>query len=77
MQTWQGIIISTPNIMMGKPAIKGTRITVELIMEKLSEGMKTEELLEAYPHITEQQIQACLAYALDHLKFDVEYSLVS
>ena len=77
MQTWQGIITSHPHIMMGKPAIDGTRITVELIMEKLSEGVKTEELLQAYPHLTERQIQACLAYATDHLKFDVEYSLVS
>ncbi len=77
MNTWHGIITSSPNIMMGKPTIKGTRITVELVMEKLSDGMKTDELLQAYPHITELQVQACLAYALDHLKFDVEYSLVS
>ena len=62
---------------MGKPTLKGTRITVELVMEKLSDGMKTDELLQTYPHITEQQVQACLAYALDHLKFDGEYSLVS
>ena len=63
MQNWQGVIVSNPTVMMGKPIIKGTRITVELIMEKLSEGVKTEELLQAYPHLTELQIQACLAYA--------------
>lgn len=77
MKTWQGTITASPNIMMGKPVIKGTRITVELVIEKLSEGMTVAEVLEAYPHITVEQVQACLAYALDNMKFDVEYSLVS
>jgi uncharacterized protein (DUF433 family) len=43
-------IVSDPDIMMGKPTIKGTRITVELILEKLGQGMTVAELLEAYPH---------------------------
>jgi uncharacterized protein (DUF433 family) len=43
-------ITADPDIMLGKPIIKGTRITVELILKKLSEGMEIEELLEVYPH---------------------------
>ncbi len=77
MKSWQGIIVASPHIMMGKPIIKGTRVTVELVMEKLSEGMPVAELLQAYPHITAEQVQACLGFALDNMKFDVEYSLVS
>jgi len=46
-----------PNVMMGKPVIRGTRITVELILRKLSEGATEAELLEAYPKLTHQDIQ--------------------
>ena len=58
-------ISSSPDIMLGKPIIKGTRITVELIIRKLSEGMIIDELLEAYPHLKREDILACLAYSAD------------
>lgn len=58
-------IIADPNIMMGKPIIKGTRISIELILRKLSEGMSTEELLKAYPHLTREDILAALSYSAD------------
>ncbi len=58
-------IACDPNVMLGKPCIKGTRITVELILRWLSEGRTFAELLEAYPHITEDDIKAALAYAAD------------
>lgn len=58
-------IITDPNIMLGKPVIKGSRITVELILRKLSEGMTIEELLEAYPHLTKEDILATLSYSAD------------
>lgn len=58
-------IIVDPEIMLGKPIIKGTRITVELILRKLSEGMTIEELLEAYPHLTKEDILAVLSYSAD------------
>ncbi len=58
-------IIADPDIMMGKPVIKGTRITVELILKKLSDGISIEELLEAYPHITKEDILAALSYSAD------------
>jgi len=56
-----------PEIMLGKPVIRGTRITVELIVRKLSEGAKEEDLLNAYPHLSVEDIRAALAYAADSL----------
>jgi len=56
-----------PKIMLGKPVIRGTRITVELIVRKLSEGAKEADLLDAYPHLTVEDIRAALAYAADSL----------
>ncbi len=57
-----------PKIMMGKPVIKGTRITVELLLEKLSYGETEEDIVFAYPHITKENIKAALAFAAQSLK---------
>ncbi|MAL19100.1 MAG: antitoxin [Balneola sp.] len=65
---WKEHIISEPKVLFGKPAIKGTRISVELILEKLGNGISKDELLESYPHLTEEKIQACISYAADTLK---------
>lgn len=51
-----------PSIMLGKPIIRGTRIPVELIIQKLNEGATEADLLEAYPRITQEDIQAALVY---------------
>ncbi len=56
-----------PRVMLGKPVIRGTRIPVELILRKLSEGATEEELLDAYPRLTPDDIRAALAYAADTL----------
>ncbi len=56
-----------PAIMQGKPVIRGTRITVELILRKVSEGADEAAVLEAYPHLTRADIQAAMAYAADTL----------
>lgn len=56
-------IESNPKVMLGKPVIKGTRIPVELVLTKLSDGFSIAEIIEMYPHITEQDILSCLAYA--------------
>ena len=56
-----------PKIMMGKPAIRGTRITVKLILRKISEGATEAILLDAYPGLTTEDIKAALAYAADTL----------
>jgi uncharacterized protein (DUF433 family) len=56
-----------PRIMLGKPVIRGTRITVELILRKLSEGATEEELIDAYPRLTREDIHAAMGYAADTL----------
>ena len=64
--THQRIVID-PQIMFGKPVIKGTRITVELILRKLGEGMTDQQILEHHPHLTKEDIHAASAFAADHL----------
>jgi uncharacterized protein (DUF433 family) len=59
--------------MMGKPVIQGTRITVEMILEKLSAGETVEQILEAHPRLTEESIRAALAFAAQVLRADVVY----
>lgn len=54
-------------IMMGKPVITGTRITVELLLRKCAAGLSTTEIIETYPHLTEADIRAALDYAADYL----------
>jgi uncharacterized protein (DUF433 family) len=61
--TWQERIIIDPEIMVGKPVIKGTRITVEFVIELLAQGWKTEDILKDYPGLKNKDIQACLVYA--------------
>jgi uncharacterized protein (DUF433 family) len=56
-----------PKVMMGKPVIRGTRLTVELILRKLSEGASEKELLEAYPKLSREDIQAAIRFAADTL----------
>jgi uncharacterized protein (DUF433 family) len=58
---------------MGKPVVRGTRITVELILDKLAAGESVEQLLEAHPRLTREGIQAALAYAADTLRSDKIY----
>jgi uncharacterized protein (DUF433 family) len=59
--------------MMGKPVIAGTRITVELILEKLAAGETVAQILEAHPRLTEEGIRAVLAFAAEALRADVVY----
>jgi uncharacterized protein (DUF433 family) len=54
-----------PKVMMGKPVIRGTRIPVELILRKLSEGATEADLLDAYPRLKREDIQAAIGYAAD------------
>ena len=58
-------ITIAPDVMQGKPVIRGTRITVDLILRKLAEGASESDLMEAYPHLTIEDIRAALAYAAD------------
>jgi len=67
------LIESNPKVMMGKPVIKGTRLTVELILEKLAAGETFEQLLASYPRLTPQAIYAALHFAAQAIKADVVY----
>jgi uncharacterized protein (DUF433 family) len=62
--------------MMGKPVIAGTRITVELILEKLAAGETVEQILSAHPRLTAEGIRAALAFAAEALKADVVYPVL-
>ena len=61
-------IIQDPNIMVGKPVVKGTRIPVELVLQHLAETPDFDDLFEAFPHLTIEDVKACLAYAHSRLK---------
>ncbi len=54
-----------PQVMMGKPVIRGTRVTIEIILRKLSEGCSEEDLLDAYPRLTQDDIRAAMRYGAD------------
>lgn len=62
---WQEIIISDNNILSGKPIVKNTRISVELIMQLLSMGWSEAEILENYPNLTKESLLAVYAYSYD------------
>ena len=64
-------VISDPEILLGKPVIKGTRISVELIVDRLADGWTFEQVLESYPHITREDILAALAFAAEKLREDL------
>jgi len=67
------LIVSDPKVMMGKPVVAGTRITVELILEKLAAGETVEQILSAHPRLSREAIQAALAFAKEALRADVIY----
>ena len=58
-------IQANPDVMLGKPTIKGTRITVELILRKLSEGAGVDDILAGYPHLQREDVLAALSYGAD------------
>jgi uncharacterized protein (DUF433 family) len=68
-------VVSDPEIMMGKPVILGTRITVELILEKLAAGESFEDILGAHPRLTREGVLAALAFAAEAMKAEVAHPL--
>lgn len=76
MEPYRQFIVSDPKVMMGKPTIAGTRITVEFILESLAAGETQEQLLEDHPRLTREAIQAALAFAAEALKADVIYPVM-
>lgn len=63
-------ISTNPNVMLGKPVVRGTRITVELILEKLAAGESISQILEAHPRLAEDDVRAAIQYALSVMRTD-------
>jgi uncharacterized protein (DUF433 family) len=68
-------VVSNLDVMMGKPVIAGTRITVELILEKLAAGEPIEQILDAHPRLTREAVLAAIAFAKEALRADVIYPI--
>jgi len=66
-------IVCNPDVMLGKPVVEGTRIMVELILEKLSDGESVDQILDSYPTLTREGVLAAIKYAVDILRLDVVY----
>ncbi len=71
---WRKRIVVDPAILVGKPVIKGTRISVELVVDLLARGYTIQDVLRQYPHITAEDVQACLAYASYVLRSERVYA---
>ena len=72
---WRQRIVIDPRVLVGKPIVKGTRISVELVIELLGRGYTQEQVLEQHDNLTPDDIKACLAYAGDVLKSERVYAL--
>lgn len=68
-------IVIDPKILTGKPVVRGTRISVELVVDLLAAGWSHDQILASYPHICEDDIRACLAYASELLREEKVYPL--
>jgi uncharacterized protein (DUF433 family) len=72
---WRNHIISDREILLGKPIIKGTRISVELILELLADGWTGKMLFESYPALTEEDLKAVFAYLKDGIENELYFPL--
>lgn len=68
---WREHIVSTPDVLHGKPRVKGTRIPASLILGYLAAGKTAEEIVEEFPDLNDEHIAACLDYARDLAEFEV------
>jgi uncharacterized protein (DUF433 family) len=73
--SWQERIEVNPKVLVGKPVIRGTRLSVELILELLAERWSHDQILKSYPQLTEEDIWAVLQYAAETIKEDKVYPL--
>jgi len=77
MINWENHIESSPGKLFGKPCVKNTRISVDLILEKLANGDSFSDLLQAYPNLSQDDIFACLMFASESIKNEVVYPKAS
>jgi uncharacterized protein (DUF433 family) len=73
--SWRERITIDPHILVGKPTIKGTRMSVEFVVDLLGRGWTTEQIIREYDHLTPEDVQACLAYASEVLRSERVYLL--
>jgi uncharacterized protein (DUF433 family) len=71
---WKNYIVSSPDVIRGKPRIKGTRIPVSIILGYLAAGDTADKIIQEYPDLNKEQIAACLDYARDLADFEVPAS---
>jgi uncharacterized protein (DUF433 family) len=71
------LIETNPKVMFGKPVIRGTRIPVDLILERLAHGSSHQQIIESFPNITQEQIYACLHYAFLQIRNEHIYAIAS
>ena len=69
----EAVIVCDPKILCGKPTIRGTRISVEHILERLSSGDSIDDLLDEHPHINRDQIRAAIEYAVKAVRRERDY----
>lgn len=74
---WKERIVSDKAVLLGKPVIKGTRISVEFIIERLASGWTEMKILESYPHLQREDIQAVFAYNNDRVKDGLILELIN
>ena len=74
---WQERITVSPEILVGKPVVKGTRLAVEFIIELLAQGWSEEDVLRNYPGLAPEDIKACLSYAGEMIKSERVYPIAS
>ena len=70
---WRERIVIDPDVLVGKPVVKGTRMAVEFVVDLLARGWTIPQVLQEYDHLTEADVRACLAYASELLKSEKVY----
>lgn len=69
---WRDHVVSDPEVLVGKPLVKGTRLSVDLILDRLADGWTSEDLYQSYPRLTPEALQAVFAFAAEVLR-DEDY----
>jgi len=77
VKDWRTRIVIDPEILVGKPTVRGTRLAVEFIIDLLAQGWTEAEILDNYPGLTQEDVQACLGYASATLRAEKVYPLVA
>lgn len=72
---WQNYIVSNPDILLGKPTIRGSRISVELILELYSNGWTEHQILEAYPTLTSESLRSVFVYLKECINQELYFPL--